>query len=177
MSSWNPEADLSWWEKQQVLADYFDRWRPAVVVETGLYNGIGSCYQFIGRARVVVCDISRRQCEQAEQAGVTWAVPGDTRETFARVLENVHAPALFWLDSHLVTVGGDDRNDAPLREELEALIAWPYAARSVVLIDDVRLMGLDGWPSLEWVLGACRLSGFWQVEVADDVVRCTPVST
>ena len=162
--------------KRELLASYFEAYRPPVVVETGLWNGQGSCYQFVGRARVVVCDLSRAQCEQAELAGVTWAVPGDTRETFARVLENVHAPALFWLDSHWSGEAGD-QDDAPLMEELEAVIAWPHAARSVVLIDDARMMGRAGWPSLEWVLGACRLSGFWQVELADDVIRCAPVST
>ncbi len=171
MCSWNPEADLTYAAKQEVLRDYFNRYQPHAVVETGLYNGQGSSYQFIGQATVIVCDLRQEWCDQAEREGVSRAVAGDTRDTFATVLQLLTGPALFWLDSHLV-VEAEEENDSPLESELAALLSWEHAAGSVVLIDDVRMMGLSGWPVVEDVVLMCE--PVWSVEVRDDIVRCVP---
>ncbi len=169
--SWNPPADLTYTAKQEVLRDYFDRYRPRAVVETGLYNGQGSSYQFIDKAAVIVCDLRQDWCEQAERNGVTLAVCGDTRDTFQSVLDVLDGPALFWLDSHAIA-DAIEENDSPLESELAAILPWEHAAGSVVLIDDVRMMGLPGWPVVEDVVSMCE--PMWGVEVRDDIVRCTP---
>lgn len=168
----DPEPVLGWWDKQRVLEREFERWQPRVVVETGLWNGLGSTFQFIGRASVVVCDLDPWQCLLAERSGVDWAVAGDTRNTFPKVLERIAAPGLFWLDSHLVVEGGNSRDDSPLLEELAAIKAWRHGPASVLVIDDVRMMGRAGWPSLEQVVAFCE--PVWQTTVHDDLVFCYP---
>ena len=169
--SWNPEADLSYTEKQAVLREYFDAFRPAVVIETGLYNGNGSSYQFHGEAEIAVFDISEEQCRIALQRGATYAIGGDTRDSFAQFLALVTRPALFWLDSHAV-VDVEEENDSPLMEELDAIQAWPHARESVVLIDDMRMMGLPGWPTVEHV--RAKVAGWWTRSEEADIMRLTP---
>ncbi|HEY1584203.1 MAG TPA: hypothetical protein VGH63_00875 [Polyangia bacterium] len=62
--------------------------------------------------------------------------------------------------------------DAPLLDELRAIMHWTYAEDSVVLIDDVRMMGREGWPEASEVEELCAL--LWNVETRDDVIRCVP---
>ena len=171
MANWNPPADLTYAAKRDVLAAYFHEYGFTRVVETGLYNGQGSSYQFIGQATVVVCDLRQEWCDQANREGVSLAVCGDTRDTFEGVLRFLTGPALFWLDSHLV-VEAEEENDSPLESELAAILPWEHAARSVVLIDDVRMFGRSNWPVIEDVVLMCE--PMWDVTVKDDIVRCVP---
>ena len=172
--SWNPPADLSYAAKQMVLAAHFDEFPRGVAVETGLYNGRGSCYQFLGRARVVCLDVSLEQCEMARQAGCE-ALAGDSRVTLPRLLRALDEPAFFWLDAHAV-VEAEEENDSPLYQELEAILAWRHAPRSVLLVDDVRMMGRVGWPSIADVGWLVReRAPFWRATVQADILRLLPL--
>lgn len=160
--------------KQDVLADYFDRYPRSRVVETGLWNGNGSCTQFVGRDGVIVYGIEARrdyaELAQANHPGLRVRL-GDSAESLPRLLQVLGGPALFWLDAHTVEEAGEE-NTSPLMAELAAIIAWPHAAESVVLIDDLRMMGRDGWPSVEQLREV--VDGTWERSEAEDIMRLVP---
>jgi hypothetical protein len=172
--SWRPAVDLSYQAKQALLADYWARYGPfRFVVETGVWQGRGSCMQFAGDAsEYVAVEKDRVSAVAAWGQGFDVRV-GDSAVLLPGILAARDAPAFFWLDAHLVSEAYEV-NHSPLLAELEAIVAWPHAAGSVVLVDDVRMMGRDGWPSLREALGVYVRAGWWAVEVADDILRFTP---
>lgn len=169
--NWNPEADLSWREKQGVLAEHFDRYGPfRFVIETGIWEGNGSCFQFEPYAEVVGIEIDEESAALARERGHDVRT-GDARVLLPTLLASRDGPAFVWLDAHNVVEAGEE-DDSSLEAELEALLAWPHAARSVVLIDDVRMMGRKGWPTL---LEVCALAWpTWAVINESDILRLIP---
>ena len=99
-------------------------------------------------------------------------VHGNSPQMLPDVLADLDRPALFWLDSHGCTtksaVGG-----SPAVAELELILAHPAAAGHVALIDDVRLLGTPGWPSLDELRALAESHGR-RFDVADDVARVLP---
>lgn len=170
--SWDPPADLSWGAKQEVLREYFHRYPYDYVFETGIWNGQGSCFQFCDRARVTAIEINAESCAAARVNHPTARiVEGDSATELGELLSFCPAPAFFWLDAHLVAEAGEE-NSSSLEEELQAIMLWEHGAASTVLIDDVRMMGREGWPSIEGTLEQTK--GFWDQETKDDIVRLTP---
>ncbi len=179
--SWTPSADLSYQAKQLVLVEYWQRYGPfRFIVETGVWQGNGSCMRFAQQAtqtdpgsEYVGVELDRGSAELAWRRGFDVRV-GDSAELLPGLLAARNGPAFFWLDAHLV-VEAYERNHSPLRAELAAILAWPHAAGSVVLIDDVRMMGRDGWPGLRELLEQAYVRpGLWQVELREDILRLTP---
>ena len=95
---------------------------------------------------------------------------GDSAKVLAKVLERINEPAVFWLDAH----GGkkaknEDGTDqaAPVREEVELILAHPLAHKHVILVDDVHTFikgtkwGIGVWADLE------ELRRVWQTEHKD----------
>lgn len=158
-------------QKRQLVTSYFDRYLPGVVIETGLWMGEGSCLHLTDRARVIALDIQQANCDDARRRhpGLE-TLCGDSGEGLPDVLDSVHEPALFWLDAHWVDEQPVE-HATPLLAELDAILAWPHRAASVVLIDDARLIGSEGWPEMDAV--SARL-GPWITSRADDVIRCVP---
>jgi hypothetical protein len=141
------------------------------IVETGLYNGNGSGMQMLDLIdRYIAIDIDPRQCEAAQGKGAI-AYVGDSAEVLPRILTLLHRPALFWLDAHLVAEAGQV-NSSSLMGELDAILAWPHHRESVILIDDLRMMGREGWPSVEHV--RVRVANSWIREEREDIMRLTP---
>lgn len=168
---------LAYQEKQALLRDHATRYPRRVMVETGLYNGRGSgmsmsdLFGVYHAIDTMAANITR--AVQNHPAGIYHY--GDSAELLPRVLSDIHEPAFFWLDAHYWQADefGPDQVGAPIVAELEAIRAWPWAAASVVLIDDVRLMGVEkGWPTLDQVRAAT--GGAWSLVIADDIVRCLP---
>ncbi len=99
---------------------------------------------------------------------------GDSAVVLPRILDQIHDPALFWLDGHFMggsTARGGD--DSPVRHELRALLAHPVR-RHLVLIDDARLFdGTAGYPTIselrDWIH---RERPGSDVQIADDIIRC-----
>jgi hypothetical protein len=100
---------------------------------------------------------------------------GDSAVVLPRVLEQIHDPALFWLDGHFM--GGNTArsgDDTPVRHELASLLAHRVRGH-LVLIDDARLFdGTSGYPTLtelrSWIQ---RERPGSDVRIADDIIRCT----
>lgn len=161
--------------KRELLADVYARYPRPYVVETGIWNGQGSCTQFLDRATVFAIETDETSCAMAEASYRDLRVcRGDSATILPNILQPMDAPAFFWLDAHLVSEA-DQENHSPLMAELDAILNFDHAPDSVVLIDDVRMMGREEWPSLEqvqeWHLKNAR---WWSWEVRDDVIRLLP---
>lgn len=168
------EAVLTGTDKGRVLRGYFDRYGPfTFVVETGIWNGHGSCEQFQGEAEVLCIELDNERAKLGRSRGLDVRT-GDSAELLPQLLLSRNAPALFWLDAHLVSEAGEP-DASPLVAELEAIRSWPHHAGSVILVDDVRMMGRDGWPSakqvIDYLTDRCP---WWNLEVRDDILRVTP---
>lgn len=161
-------------QKADVLASYFSSYQPGVVIETGSWMGSSSCAQFADRARVILIDAQESNIEllgKREPPLELWM--GDSAILLPRVLRFVREPALFWLDAHWMGFEDEPASGAPLIAELEAIAAWEHGPQSVVLIDDVRMLGSGpGWPSLEEI--ASVVPKTWETAVTDDILRFTP---
>ena len=156
-------------EKPAVLRSYGNAYKLDILIETGLYNGHGSGMGLHFPIYYVI-DVQEENVRIAREYGYdAWL--GDSADVLPTLLSMVSRPALFWLDAHN-TSGYDESPDCPLMRELDAILAWPYHAASVVLIDDVRLMnGEFEWPTLAEV--EAKLSP-WSVSLADDILRAVP---
>ncbi len=176
--NWDTAADLTYGQKFELVKDYFDRYPRSYVFETGIWNGMGSTFQFAERARVTAIETNLDSCELAQRNHpLVRVVHGDSATELPELLSFTPDSAFFWLDAHLVAESGEE-NHSPLIEELEAILAWEHAADSVILIDDVRMMGREGWPTLDQVWNFNRLriedGPVWNWDVAADIVRLTP---
>jgi hypothetical protein len=147
-------------------------------IETGIYNGHGSGHEMTDLfPHIFMLDLDIANCVAARRYPQILCYPGDSAVTLPLLLEATPAPALFWLDAHLVAEYDGEaalhENPCPLLAELRAILAWEHAAASTVLIDDVRLMGEEpGWPTLFEVEA---ITSVWRgYQNADDVIRLTP---
>lgn len=166
------EVVLGWQEKHALVLEYA---RPyGVLVETGIYNGGGATTTIAGNhpgeLALWAIDISRGNVDKARAAGVE-AFEGDSSVMLPQLLERVDGPCCFWLDAHTASEAGEE-DHSPLMAELDAVLAWPHARASTVLIDDLRMYGRDGWPTLEHV--RVKVLNVWVREERDDIMRLTP---
>jgi hypothetical protein len=109
-------------------------------------------------------------------------VEGYSPDVLPGILEQVPGPALYWLDGHGGTFGGNDVpahvKECPVLDELEAIAKHPHADRSVVLIDDARaflgplLHHRPDWPSFVEVADALGRDRY--VTILDDVIIGVP---
>jgi hypothetical protein len=159
--------------KVAVLRSYAERYPGRAFVETGLYQGRGSGEHLADLCSpLIALDMQERNCADARPR-YTAVLEGDSGERLPEALELLDAPAIFWLDAHLVDeYDGRQERMCPLLDELAAIRAWPHGYASVVLIDDYRLFGSPGLPSVAEVEAAA--SG-WAWALADDIVRLEPV--
>ncbi len=177
------EAVLTMQGKADVLTDYAARYPRRVLIETGLWEGWGTGMRIdrtaLGIELYAVIDFDPVNCEKAEALETGAAVwCGDSGEMMPFVLRYLDVPAIFWLDAHLnEEYDGRQERMCPLLDELAAIRAWPHAAESVVLIDDIRLFGEPGWPTREELATLLHVDvqpPRWWVEESADILRCTP---
>lgn len=80
-------------------------------------------------------------------------------------------PTLIWLDAHWTGRGPRTAIDSPVLDELDA-IGDTYP-KDVILIDDVRLFGTEGWPSREDIEARVRRV-YLKIRYIGDVLVATP---
>lgn len=94
---------------------------------------------------------------------------GDSAEHVKELAIILDTPAVWFLDAHSDewrAQGLPQSPPTPLLEEVRAISRRHKA--DVILIDDVRLMGKDGWPSVDEVFS---LADGFQMDIKDDVAR------
>lgn len=143
-------------------------------VETGTYRGDTSAALSSVVQQVLTVEISETLARRAEArfSGTNVTVLlGDSARLMAGIVERAAGrPTLYWLDGHFSAgvTGGDDE-ELPLEQELITIL--PRLSRSdVVLIDDVREFGKDGYPTIQEVEAlVMKTNGDMSVKVVDDM--------
>lgn len=74
----------------------------------------------------------------------------DSREFLTWLLPMVTTACTFWLDAHWCNTEGGNKEDVPLLEELKLIKAHELNTHNI-LIDDVRLFGQEGFPTMQEV--------------------------
>ena len=98
---------------------------------------------------------------------------GDSGAVLKKILEDLHQPALFWLDAHY-SAGCTARGDkcTPIEEELNHVFKHEFARQHVLLIDDARTFtGKGDYPTLETVEAVVKKAGYGSFSVEDDIIR------
>jgi hypothetical protein len=156
--------------KAAVLLSYFDQYRPAHVIETGIWEGYGSCFQFHNQANVIAIEQNDESAERSRAGGFN-VITGDSETLLPGILAGLDAPAMFWLDAHTVE-WIDGFGSCPILAELQTIKEWEHGSRSVVLVDDLRMMDGTGWPGVPAVLDVC--GDTWQKVEESDILRLIP---
>lgn len=117
-----------------------------IFVETGTYKGGSAVWATDHFQHVYSIEGYRPRFEKTAAALVgkhknLTLIFGDSRDELARVIVHIEQPIFYWLDAHWLGEGAHDSggDECPLRQELNAIAHHPYAAQSVIFIDDARL--------------------------------------
>ena len=166
-----------------ILDAYGYRYKLDALVETGLDNGEGSG-MLAGFATYIGIEWNERFVNRARKAGFD-ARYGNSAVVLPQVLQELAAPALFFLDAHGLDCNTEHPTGSfpgwerlPLLDELRAIATWEHAARSVVLIDDMPVigewvdLGLDGEGTFESFLD--ELPVRWRRELVNGMLALTP---
>jgi len=142
-----------------------------ILVETGTYTGETAWAVRHEFDRIETVELEPSLARLARiRFGRTPSVhvhEGDSASVLPEILESLDRPALFWLDAHPCTDRSATDAPVPLVAELAAIAAHRVDGH-VVLVDDLRLMGSEGFPAVEQLTPAG-----YRFEQIGDVGRLT----
>jgi hypothetical protein len=152
-------------------------------VETGTF--MGHATEFAARLfpTVISIEVNRdfhRSAALRLRGTNARLIQGDSRIELPKVVKELAAPALFWLDGHAGAGFYGPHDDCPLLDELAAIAESPF--EHFILIDDARAFlapppppfDADKWPDLgEVVTTVRRRLPYYCVEIID-VLICVP---
>lgn len=166
--------------KQANLRKYAKQYNLRVLVETGTFYGdmIEAMKSFF--ERIYSVELSKELFEKAKNRFRSFdhieLIHGDSGKELANVMEELHQPALFWLDAHYSAEGtAKGEKDTPICAELNQIFDAPDLGH-VIIIDDARCFGVDpAYPTIEelekYILSKRRNV---RMTVEDDSIRITP---
>lgn len=166
--------------KQAILHRYAVKFNLHVFVETGTHYGdtVEAMRYIFHRIYSVELDSDLFEKAKVRFKGASHIklINGDSALELGPILNNLHEPALFWLDGHYS--GGNtakSNRETPILEELKQIFTAPELGH-VVVIDDARCFGSDpAYPTLDELhayVRSMRPHAF--VEIMDDSIRITP---
>jgi hypothetical protein len=166
--------------KHATLASYVLGSRYRRFVETGTYYG--QTTGIIARLGVTVDSIELSPELHAKAADMFASDPnvrlhqGDSTQVLPLILGSLCEPAVFWLDGHY-SAGDTAHGDkvTPIEEELLAL--RDHSVRThIVLVDDMRGFGENGYPTEAWVreIGVQIVPGAEPLLINDSLIFASP---
>jgi len=164
--------------KQKVVAEYGERFALRTLVETGTYYGEMVAAQKRRFERIYSIEFAPELAKRAERkfAGEQHIkiFCGNSREILPKVLAQLNAPALFWLDGGYFMWSGKESDQQRLSVELDMILSHLFP--HIVLLDDARgLTGRKGVPSVGDIKAQVeRKFPGRQVRVEYDILRVTP---
>lgn len=176
-----PNGALGGDGKERLLIAFAEYYGCRTLVETGLWNGRGSGMRVFESGAVDYYVAIDWQGDNIDAVLDRYhgrddysAIIGDS----GRILGGLPAwtapaPFLFWLDAHALDAS-EGAPPCPLRAELEAIIGWQHAGSSVVLIDDLHMMGTFDWPQLDDVRRLVDDADLWDRAEDANIIRLTP---
>jgi hypothetical protein len=166
--------------KREVIRRTAQEHRLRVLIETGTF--MGDTVMTLSRHfdRLVTVELSPELYAKAVRYTSNRRnielLMGDSAELLPRILTDLHAPALFWLDAHYsegVTALGD--TVSPIAAELDLILGHDVKGH-VILIDDAREFrdsARTGYPGIEVVADAARKHDYSMSE-RDDIFFLLP---
>lgn len=145
-----------------------------IFVETGTFRG--AMVQAVQHAFTEIYSIelepllfieARQKFEHLRHVHI---LNGDSGALLPRLCGSIPEPILFWLDAHY-SGEGTAAGEIPLLVELEAIAK--RGERDVILIDDARLLGTEGWPALEDIQALAPLDKC-PMTIEEDIIRLEP---
>jgi hypothetical protein len=143
----------SHFQKQQALLATARKFGLDYLVETGTYMGdmVFALQPYF--KKIYSIELSPKFYEAAKKrfhnTDNVSIVQGDSAEKLKEIVQELQAPALFWLDGHYS--GGETAmgaKECPVYEELEAI--FTSTLDHVIIIDDARLfVGKNDYPTVE----------------------------
>jgi hypothetical protein len=164
--------------KQMVLAEYAERFSPAIFIETGTYRGDMVDAMLNQFKEIFSIELSRILFEKAKKKFSGYShvhiMCGQSGELLPEILRNVMQPCIFWLDAHWS--GGSTAKgelETPIIQELKCILNHRNAENHVLLIDDARCFtGENDYPTLHVLKNFIRkIHPDWIFEVKDDIIR------
>lgn len=165
--------------KQRVFAEYRERFKPRIFVETGTYKGDTTASQIPFFNKLITIEVDKTLFENAQKRFAdepkVQVMHGDSGAVLKDLVPGLKEPALFWLDGHFSASNtGYGAKFTPVVEELQVILR--DAPEHIVLIDDARLFtGEDDYPrleSLEVLVQTLRSS--YSITVEHDIIRVVP---
>jgi hypothetical protein len=156
--------------KWQALTGY------TLFVETGTFLGDTTLAMANEFERCWTVEIDRSLYEQAVRrfeghANIT-ALHGNSESLIDTILQEIEAPAIFWLDGHYSRgKTGRGLSDTPIVSELTRIFEHPVKTH-VILIDDARqFLGINGYPTIKGLHRFVRDRSPYRLRVANDIIR------
>jgi len=162
--------------KEIVVKAYAARYGIETFVETGTFRGAMVQAVISSFKEIYSIELDPMLHAEARQRFESFShihiLDGHSAVRLGQLIEIIDKPTLFWLDAHYSGAGTARGNeDTPILEELSIIAAHPYP--DVILIDDARLFGENGWPSLELIQNAINPARML-LTVEDDIIRLEP---
>jgi hypothetical protein len=162
--------------KQRIIREYGRRFGLDTLVETGTFIGDTPYELRNDFRRIITIELDPRLARNARKRLRRWphiqVVEGDSERWLRGLAPSLTEPVLFWLDAHWsggVTAIGAQAS--PALSELTTIMDRSMH-RDVLLVDDARLFGTDGYPTLDDVeVLIHRYSPDWRFFIVDDIVR------
>ena len=162
--------------KQHLVKSYARLFGLQVLLETGTMTGdmLAACREAFEQLYSIELDMDLflRAKERFRNDPRVTLVPGDSAQVLKTVLKAIDKPCLIWLDAHVMAGRWDGRQAVtPIEAEL-AQVFDSGLTDYVLLIDDARLFGKEGYPTLQEIkTSILSQHPDWVVEVKDDVIR------
>jgi hypothetical protein len=164
--------------KQMAIAEYQQKYRHTLLVETGTHLGDMVEAQRTKFKKIISIELGIDLFEQAQERFKNYTnitiVQGDSGKVLPKILNDIHEPAIFWLDGHYsagITAKGD--KESPIFEELDAILNSNNKYEHVLLIDDARCFNGEGdYPTIEKLTAYFQSKNdrYW-LEVKHDIIR------
>ena len=173
--------------KQKTIKNLAKQYRIHHLVETGTYQGqmVNACRKQF--AQITSIELNQTLYENAKSrfahAPNITILYGNSAALLPAIMDNLTAPALFWLDGHysgegtskVGDLGDDPEVYTPIREELKLILAHPIR-NHVILIDDARgFVGQHGYPDmgeLREIIASCGAD--YEMSIENDAISLLP---
>jgi hypothetical protein len=163
--------------KQMTIAEYQDKYKYGVLVETGTYMGDmveaqKKRFQKIFSIELGV-DLFNNATRRFKKDKNVTIVQGDSGKVLPKILSEINEPAIFWLDGHYsagITAKGE--KECPIFEEVDAIFN-SKKFNHILLIDDARcFIGEGDYPTISQLTEYIKSKNEkYQVEVKNDIIR------
>lgn len=166
--------------KQELLANYAEKYKLSTFVETGTNKG-DTIFALKNRFKILhTIELDNQLYKEAvirfENDPHIEVSHGDSGEILPLILKRINEPTLFWLDGHYSCgLTAKASINTPIMEELSAVLEHKIK-NHVITIDDARLfIGRNDYPTLRQVRNLVKKKKpNLKFTVKNDIIRILP---